>query len=198
MRTIKLHGALGKEFAEKIELECSNMFQVMTALESRFGPRFKEVIRTGRWHVVDGAVKPGNDLSEETLQRPLKNRVLHIMPVVEGRNSTVRIILGAVLIAVGTYFGQTWMVQAGWAMVIGGVVEMLVKPKGMDQSKKLDQAQSSLFNGARNVTTQGGPIPLIYGRVRRASSVVISSDFSSAAVVIPQEVIDVGSEGPIP
>lgn len=199
MRTIKLHGALAERFGSSIQLDAANMFQVMAGLESRFGPEFREAIRVGRWHVFDGEQKAGNDLSEEELdRRRLKNKTLHIVPVVAGSDAAVRVIVGIALIAIGAYTGQTWMIQAGIALAVGGIAEMLMRPAAMDQNQKLDQAQSSLFNQARNVTTQGGPIPLIYGRVRRASSVVISSDFSTTAVIVPQVVVDFGGEGIIP
>lgn len=179
VQTIQLHGWLGQKYGKTVKLGCDNMFQVMSGLISRFGPQFKEDIRQHGWHVVEGSVKPGNELTEKTLQKTLKKKTVHILPEVKGESAALRVILGVVLIVAGLYFGQTWLVQAGVALAIGGVVEMLLKPKlgGPDQPD--DERGSDIYNGAENVTTQGGPVPLIYGRVRRSSSVVISTDFSA-------------------
>lgn len=179
LRTIKLHGFLGKKFAKSVELAGNNMFQLMNGLKARFGPEFQEVIRNNNWHVVEGKLKKGNDLSDESLNKNLNENVIHILPAVQGASAAFRTILGIILIVVGVWFNQPWLVNMGVAMALGGVAEMLNKPKSMDQRKQQDEGGSSIFNSARMVTTQGGPIPVIYGRVRRASSVVISTDFSS-------------------
>lgn len=179
IRKIYLHGFLGKKYAKVVELDVANMFQTMNALISRFGPEFKNDVAEHNWHVFDGAKKQGNDLDEKELDKKLSKKSLHLVPAVEGASSVLRVVLGVVLIAAGVFFKQSWLVKLGAIMVLGGVSEMLVKPPTMDGNKLTDQAQGSIFNSALNVTTQGGPVPLIYGRVRRASSVVISTDFSS-------------------
>ncbi len=101
------------------------------------------------------------------------------MPVVQGSSGTVRAIIGIVLVVVGLYFNQPWLVNIGASMALGGIVEILTKPKTQTPTQKQDDKGSAVYNGAVNVTSQGGPIPVLYGRVGRASSVVISTDFSS-------------------
>lgn len=179
LRTIKLHGFLGKKFAKEVQLAGNNMFQLMSGLKARFGQEFHDIIRDNDWHVVEGKLKKGNDLWEENLNKSLREDVIHILPAVKGASAVFRTILGVVLIVVGVWFNQPWLVNIGVSMALGGVAEMLMKPKSMDQRKQQDEGGSSIFNSAKMVTTQGGPVPVIYGRVRRASSVVISTDFSS-------------------
>jgi predicted phage tail protein len=170
---------MGQKYGKKVTLAGSNMFQLMSGLVSRFGPQFKEDCRTHDWHLTDGPVKKGNDLGEDDLGKALSKRTLHLLPAVEGASSTLRIIVGIVLIIAGAYFNQPWAVNLGVAMVLGGVVEALTKPKTQTPTQPQNDKGSAIYNGAVNVTSQGGPIPLIYGRVQRASSVVISTDFSS-------------------
>jgi len=184
LRTIHLHGSLGARFGKEHRLDVENIFQLMGALESRLGVAFKEAIRVGKWHIFDGAKKKGNDRSEETLSVPLSKRTFHIFPVIEGRSAAFRIVIGVVLMVASVFVPALapYAVQvfaAGFSLTVGGITELLTKPKGMDKRDQLDEGKSSIFNSVRNVTTQGGPIPLIYGRVRRASSVVISADFAS-------------------
>lgn len=180
LRTIHLHGFLGEEFGKEVTLAGNNWFQLLSGLKHRFGQKFAEVMKEHNWHLLDGEVKAGNDLFEENLNRDLANKEFHILPAIEGASSGLRIIVGIIVVLVGTFVpGMQWITPAGYSLIIGGVAEMLMKPKGLDKNKQADEGQSSLFNSALMVTTQGGPVPVVYGRVRRASSVVISTDFSS-------------------
>ena len=183
IQTIHLHGFLGKKYSKTVKLAGENMYQIMSGLISRFGPEFKEDLRTHNWHIVEGSVKAGKDLCDEDLPHcKFQKKSLHFLPAVEGASSALRIVLGIVLVIVGTLgsaYGLGFLIPMGYAMVLGGVVEMLTKPKTQSPTQQQDQRGSSVYNGALNVTTQGGPVPLIYGRVSRASSVVISTDFST-------------------
>jgi predicted phage tail protein len=181
LRKIKLHGFIGKKYAKQVTVDCDNMFQAMRALQSIFGPSFKEDIRNHNWHIVDGKVKAGNDLDGEELDMPLKSKELHLIPAVAGGSGALRVVLGLVLVVAGAFFAQPWLVNIGIAMTLGGAIEMLVKPPTTNtpNQETNNDAGSYIYNGALNVTSQGGPIPLIYGRMYHASSVVITTDFSS-------------------
>lgn len=179
LKTIHFHGFLASKYGKSVKLAGENMFQIMSGLVSRFGPQFKEDIRTHNWHITEGQVKPGNDIGEEQLSKNLAKKTVHLLPAVAGSSAALRVVLGVILIVVGAYFGQAWLVQIGVGLALGGVVEMLTKPKNGGPTQSQDQRGSAIYNGAVNVTSQGGPIPLLYGRVKRASSVVISTDFSS-------------------
>ena len=182
MHLIKLHGFLGEKYGKSVKIEAANVFQIMSALVSRFGPQFKEDVRVNSWHVISGPKRPENALGEESLAQHLKHKTLHLVPAVHGGSGSVRAIIGVVLIVVGAYTGQPWLVQMGVALALGGVVEMLTKPPAANAKQNQDDNASHIYNSARNVTSQGGAIPLRYGRVHRASSVVIATDFSSDEV----------------
>lgn len=180
-KTVYFYGSMGKKYGKKHQFAFSNWFQLLGGMVSRFGPQIKEEIRVGDWHLYNGAKKVGNDLGPEDIEqnaRLTKNSV-HLVPAVSASSSIIRVIVGAVLIVAGLYFSQPWLVNIGASLVLGGVAEMLMKQPNADQRALQDENTSSIFNSARNVTTQGGPMPLIYGTVERASSVVINSDFSS-------------------
>jgi predicted phage tail protein len=181
VQTIHLHGFMGQKYGKSVKLAGNNLFQVMSGLVSRFGPGFKEDIRTNDWHLCEGKVKAGNDIGEEEITKNLTKKTLHLLPAVKGESAALRIVLGVVLLVVAYLVPATapWLVPMGASLILGGVVEILTKPKTGSPSQPQDQRGSSIYNGAVNVTTQGGPVPLIYGRVSRASSVVISTDFSS-------------------
>jgi predicted phage tail protein len=82
----------------------------------------------------------------------------------------------------GLSFGQ--MASFGLTMVLGGVSQLLtVAPKVNDYSSRNapDQRPSFLFNGPVNVSEQGGPVPLVYGRVR-VGSIVVSSGLKAEQI----------------
>ena len=181
-KTVFLHGKLAKKYGKKHTIDADNIRQIMSALIRKLGNEFREEIRTGEWHITNGAIKKGNDLAESHLDKNLKKNTIHLLPAVQGASAVLRVIVGIVLIVVGVYFDQPWLVNLGVSMVLGGVVEMLTKPNTPDNAKIQDEGGGSIYNSAQNVTTQGGPVPLAFGRIRRASSTVIGTDFSSEQV----------------
>jgi predicted phage tail protein len=63
--------------------------------------------------------------------------------------------------------------NAGIAMAIGGVVQMLTPlPKSPNQEDRPDNKPSYIFNGAVNTTAQGYPVPVGYGRMIVGSAVI--------------------------
>jgi len=75
--------------------------------------------------------------------------------------------------AVSMYFGNPYagqMMFMGAAMAFGGISQMISAHAPASVSTK----SSYNFNGAQNTTSQGGPVPLLYGRMRVGSTVISS------------------------
>ena len=54
----------------------------------------------------------------------------------------------------------------GAAMALGGVMTMLAKVPSMgDYGKEGEKKQSTSFSNIKNLTPQGRPIPLLYGKM---------------------------------
>jgi predicted phage tail protein len=131
----------------------------------------------------------------------LGSKDLHIMPTPQGSGGVFRVVLGVVLIGAalvlsggtlaaplagmgGTAFSLGGMAVSygsialfGASMVLGGLSQMLTPvPKiGADSyagRETADERPSFIFNGAVNTTEQGGPVPVIYGRMRVGSTVI--------------------------
>jgi predicted phage tail protein len=182
MKSVYFYGALRKKYGAKHSFAFANWFQLLGMLKSRFGPQIANEIEDGKWHLFDGAKKPGNDLEDKSVRtHKFEHNAVHLVPATEASSSVVRIILGIILIVIGYFFPvlAPYLYPLGMSLIIGGVVEMLTKQPIPNQDRLQDENASSIFNAARNVTTQGGPVPIVYGTVVRASSVVISSDFSA-------------------
>jgi len=86
--------------------------------------------------------------------------------------------LGATAFSIGTYsvsYGA--IATSGLVMALGGAAQLLTptpKVGGYSSRESADERPSFLFNGAKNTIEQGGPVPLIYGRMR-VGGLVISS-----------------------
>jgi predicted phage tail protein len=116
---------------------------------------------------------------------------IRIVPVIGGskRGGILQTIVGAVLIVVGAYFGQGWMVQAGVGMVAGGVVQMLSPQvnslKGREAS---ENAPSYAFGGAVNTTAAGNPVGIGYGK-RRIGGAVISAGIYAEDIAVSKRTV---------
>ena len=81
----------------------------------------------------------------------------------------------------GTTVGGA-MKGLGVALALGGLGQMLSPAPKM--SGKAEDQSSYLFNGGENVTTEGGPVPLVYGHKFRVSPVLIAAGLSSEDIAI--------------
>ena len=180
-RTIYLHGSLGKTYGrDPIVINADTTYLVMQGLICRFGNKFKQIIRDGQWHILKGKKANKDDMGAEEVQFTLgKTSELHIIPAVSGKSAVARIIIGVVLIIVGVWTGNPYAIQAGLALVIGGAVELLTPKPKINSTQQAGQNPSFMFNGAVNVTEQGGPVPIILGRVRHCGCVVLSAGLTT-------------------
>lgn len=181
--TVTLHGFMAEKYGKEVEVAGNTIKQVMNGLKFRLGNEFRQDIIDNDWHVVTGTgEKEEEALSESDLPNKLTSRTLHLIPVIQAAKKFVQIIIGVVLIAISIYFPGPWspyLMQAGIGMIISGVVNLIFAPKPPGGGQGDDSSGSYVFNGAINITTQGGVKPIIFGKVDRCGSVIISSDFST-------------------
>lgn len=128
--------------------------------------------------------KGKKNISEDDLDFPNSGEVIKIVPVIIGSKKAgmLQTILGAVLVVVGAILNFTpfaaaspFFYQAGGALIIGGVVQMLSpQPAGLASKQDADNRASYAFGGVTNTAAQGNPVPLLYGR-RLIGGAVISA-----------------------
>ena len=121
------------------------------------------------------------NVSEDDLGKPTGRDVIRIVPVIAGskRAGLIQTVVGVVLIAVGSYFGQTWAVQLGIGLTIGGAMQMLSpQAKGLGTQDGPNNRPSYSFNGPVNTSVQGNPVPLLYGRMIVGSAVISAGIYS--------------------
>jgi len=183
---VRLYGELGRKFgrSHSYHLDTKTPAEALAALFSQVkGAR--QYFMDAKARGIEFAVFVGKrNLAKEHLGLPA-NEEIRIAPIPAGakRAGVLTTIVGAVLVVVGYlatvtnfYGGSIWgpyVQQAGWAMVAGGVVQLLTPlPHGNSAKDSPDNQANYNFNGAINTSAQGNPVPLAYGRVKVGSAVI--------------------------
>lgn len=184
-RAMYLHGSLAEQYGEGPHfIDANSTRMAYVGLCSKLGKKFKQLIKEGTFHITrNGVLDDAEAVGMEEVNFTLGNtKELHLWPAVSGGSAVVRIVIGIVLIVVG-YFVPVlapYLYPMGASLILGGVVELLApKPQLSKPTDQAGQNPSFLFNGTVNVTEQGGPVPVVLGRVRRASSVVLSAGLTT-------------------
>ncbi len=191
LRKIVFHGYLADEYGAETTLDISSVGEVCRAMQANH-KNFFQKIKDGKFHIIRGNDwERGQGLCEKELTLNVGPGPIHIVPVIAGSGNSgfFQIILGVAMIAAAVVLGPVgWglagsamsgmmelgLVMMGSLMILGGIAALL--------SPTPDQHNSYLFNGALNTTTQGGPVPIVYGTMM-AGSVIISSGLSNAQLL---------------
>lgn len=177
MVQVKFYGSLKRFADEPLELDVGNFKELMSGLLTQI-KGLRQHLRHGYYKVRVGS----KYLSEEQLKtNPIiglkDDCTVHFTPVVAGAGKGgggLQMIVGAVLIAIAYInpFGYlsgpmvTAMYAAGVSMALSGVVGLLTKtPEMNNKYDEGEKKQSTSFSNIRNLTPQGRPIPLLYGKM---------------------------------
>lgn len=190
LREVRLYGHLGKRFGLIHHLAVESAAEAVRALCVVIDGFERYVLQHSSpgYRVWAGRANLGAD----ELAQPVGTReVIRIVPVVEGakRQGLGQTIVGAVLIVAGMVMtaygvpGGAQVTQAGIAMVIGGVIQMLSPQRGADGTEQDKNTPSYSFNGAVNVDAEGGCVPVLYGEMI-VGSVVISGGIRTADIAV--------------
>lgn len=196
---VKLLGELGRKFGRSYQFMALSPKEVLSALSNQiegFSDYLRGAHENGVFFKLVTADPEGIDYNE--CMMPCETLV--IAPVITGAGgsgmSIGKILLGAVLIglafvpgigvaATGALAGKftavgTALFGIGGALLFGGIAELLTPtPK-----KPKENEQSFLFDRAVDLTSQGFPIPLLYGKFLATSPLVISSAISTESVPV--------------
>lgn len=190
LREVRLYGDLAR-FGRVFRLAVETVAEAVCALRVML-PGFEQMLLQAG---AEYRVRVGRtSVSESDLALPVGTReVIRIVPVVEGRKrqGLGQVIAGAVLVVAGVAIsGMSYgwaapvgeaLVSAGVAMAVGGVVQMISPQRGADGSEKSPNQPSYGFNGATNIDSEGGCVPVLYGEMI-VGSVVISGGIRTADI----------------
>ncbi|ENZ8247260.1 TPA: tail assembly protein [Klebsiella aerogenes] len=185
MTRIELSGILGKTFGAYHERLVSTTSEGIQALCCTIDG-FEKFLNNSKENGLTFAIFKGNkNIGQDDLGFPVNGEVIRIVPVIIGSKKAgiLQTILGAVIVAASVvygYFTQDWAnaaygIQAGGAMMLGGVVQMLSpQPGGLARKESPDNKASYAFGGVTNTASQGYPVGLLYGK-RRIGGAIISA-----------------------
>lgn len=188
MKTVRLYGVLAKKFGKEFRLNVKSPAEAIRALCLQ--------IKGFRQHIQEFS-EPGyvirvgkGDRDVDTLVGPCSDKeVIKIIPALAGGNATVRIVIGAILVAVALLpgphspvlgaMGLTMIGSVGASLVIGGIAELLApSPPKMEQAKRPEETPSYLFNGPVNTVGTGYAVPVGYGTLLIGSHVISAELYS--------------------
>jgi predicted phage tail protein len=190
MTTIKLYGQLGNLFGKEHQRLVRTTKEAMRALCCTL-KGFENHMKSSRFRGLTYAVYVNKkNIGEDDLEYPNVGREIRIVPVIIGskRAGALQTILGAVLVVVGAigaftpigqaFGGAAWgpyMMQAGGALLAGGIIQMISpQASGLSSKQDADNQASYAFGGVTNTAAQGYPVPLAYGK-RRIGGAIISA-----------------------
>nr|DAN78046.1 MAG TPA: tail assembly protein [Bacteriophage sp.] len=183
MVNVRFYGSL-KQFGAEFRLDCQTTAEVIHALTSQI-PKLRQFIQQGLFTVRVGRDYFDNRYLEKGLSQKLKNdATVHFTPALKGskRGGLFGVIAGVAIIAGAIALGPlagiistnaAWIVgSVGASLLLGGVAQMLTKMPEMKMGTEKEKKQSTAFSNLSNMTAQGKPMPLAYGRIRVGSLII--------------------------
>jgi predicted phage tail protein len=198
---IKLHGHLGDAMRSEWNLavtsvgEAIHAIQVMTGKLYKYlydkdleGAKYKVLVNGRACRASEGYAESFDILrSSDFCAKFKKLETIDIVPVIEAADADIgTIIVGALLIVVGVILSPVggWVGVVAGAMIIGGIglvaagiINLLSSPPKFEDFREIKGGgkASYLFSGPQNVTNEGGPVPIVYGRLLVGSQVIGAS-----------------------
>ena len=173
MVTVRFYGDL-KQFGTVFKLDIGSVPEAIRALVTQI-PGLREHIEKGSYKVrVDGKYIGDEGVHSEV------SSTLHLTPVVKGAGKgggLLQVVVGIVMIVAAVFYPPlapyaAAMISAGTGLVLGGVAQLLTKMPKAEGFKDSDDLKSSSFSNLANMTAQGAPVPLIYGKMMVGSKVL--------------------------
>lgn len=198
MVEVKLLGELGRRFGRSYRFMASSPKDVISALSNQLAG-FKDYLAGAHedgigFRLVD---EDADGMDYEKVMMPCRQLV--IAPVISGGGTLGKILLGVALIALAFIPGIGTAVAVGAAkasftaigsllfglgtsLVLAGVAALLTPP--VKQPKETERKDSFLFDRATELSSQGAPVPILYGRFLAASPLIISSAITTQQVAV--------------
>ncbi|MDY0685637.1 tail assembly protein [Pasteurella multocida] len=176
MATITFHGDLKRFASNSFELEVDTFSELMSGILTQI-KGLRERLRKGYYKLKIGDKHYNTDEIKGNPNIQLNNNTeIHLTPFIVGAGKVTnafQIVLGVALIAVAWWNPYNWvagvqlMVGAmGATMALTGAVGLLTKPPQMENKiDEGDKQRSSSFSNLKNLTPQGRPLPLLYGKM---------------------------------
>jgi predicted phage tail protein len=195
---VKLLGELGRRFGRSYSFVASSPKEIISALSNQI-EGFKDYLRQAHENGIGFRLVDGNAEGMAYEEVMMGCKQLIIAPIVTGGGAIGRVLLGVALIALAFIPGFGTAIAAGAAkasftfvgglffnlgvsLVLTGIASLLTPP--VEQPRETERKDSFLFDRATELTTQGQPVPLLYGKFLAASPLIISSAITTQQVPV--------------
>ena len=193
IKEVKLHGLLSNFFGDSIKINISNVKMIVDAIDcikTGFRKKIKELFKDGfNYEIVE-------DLENKNC--------IHIVPSISGSGRVGMYIVGAILIIIAVVmffvpglqpasvalanFVMLTLFSTGASLIItaatlpkapqGETPRQTYQSVGGSAYTSGSEGQSYVFSNSSNMGTQGGQIPIGYGKFKIGSKILQASVFS--------------------
>ena len=208
---VKLLGELGRKFGRKYSFMASSPKDIFSALCNQL-QGFKEYMTNAHEDGIGFRLVDEDPEGMDYVNMAMGCRRLVIAPIVSGGGTIGRILIGVALIALafvpfggafagftagaaanaatgaaavsaGFSIGSGILFSLGASLLLTGIASLLTPPVSNPKSDTAKK-DSFLFDRAAELTTQGNPVPILYGRFLAASPLIISSAITTQQVPV--------------
>lgn len=187
MTTVLLAGPLGAQFGRRWRLDVGSVAEAVHAIDMQMRG-FRRAIQAMKCKFV---VRRNGKLAitkEDMKVRSDRLSTISIVPIPEGAGKgkgILGIIIGAVLVVASLFIPGSAaflgialkgaVASIGLSLAVGGVAQLIAGTPKSAEGKEPENTASYVFNGPANTVQQGGPIPLVYGRVITGCTIISAS-----------------------
>lgn len=175
MKTLVLYGELAETFGPSFTMDVSTPQDALRLMDSNYPGEFRSRLKNKHFELVLG----NRVVPKDHLFMGCSENEIHLRPVLMGAGAILPLAFTFAIPLLETALGiealgLTGQLLFGVATIgVAALLSNLIKPTN-PSSRETNQKPSFVFDGPVNTVEQGGPVPLVYGRIR-AGSVVISS-----------------------
>ena len=208
---VSLLGELGRKFGRKYSFMASSPKDVFSALCNQL-QGFKQYMENAHENGIGFRLVDDDPEGMDYANFAMGCRRLIVAPIVSGGGTIGRILIGVALVALAFVPGIGWaagvaatsssallggiggtvgsfmlsgtiMFSLGSSLILSGIASLLAPPVSNPKSDTAKK-ESFLFDRAAELTTQGNPVPILYGRFLAASPLIISSAITTQQVPV--------------
>lgn len=206
IRTIHLHGRLGKKYGRTHRYDVATPAEAIRALNANHPGFANELVALGEkgyaYRVLHGRRAQIGLSAVEELNDPASGDI-RIIPEIAGakKGGLGQLLAGIAMVALVYFTGGaasafwsttiggakigTMVASIGMSMAIGGVVQMLASTSKSEQAAEDKKDPSYIFNGAINTMAQGHPVPVGYGEMIVGSAVISAGISVDEVPIVP-------------
>ncbi len=185
MVEVSLEGRVGKSLGKKWELHVGTVGEAIRAIRANVGSAFAKALGVSKRYAV---IVDGVPVAPDACFLKKIKKSLVLIPILAGGAVSAAVWIGAAIVA-ATPIGFATALAIGYmvvavavvafvALVVLGISSLISHMAEDPKDPKSERTSSFIFGGAENTTSQGGVVPVAYGRMRVGSMAISVSNSS--------------------